>query len=174
MNKAKANVILLGDAAAGKSSLLQMYLSNGSNYLKDYNMTQGVDIQTKLILGDEHEKDIEFYFFDAGGHPIFKHIIEGIFKNANYVILVYDCTSKQSFEYITKAHDDLKKSVGKNLPGVLVATKRDLNTLKVVDISEGNDLAKRLGLTFVEVSSLKNHDVDKVFQALKELVQGGH
>jgi len=43
-----------------------------------FDQTQGVDIQTKLLLGEENEKDIEFYFFDAGGHPIFKPIIEGV------------------------------------------------------------------------------------------------
>lgn len=122
-----------------------MYISNGSTYFKDYNMvniqqysflfiekqTQGVDIQTKLLLGENGEKDIEFYFFDAGGHPIFRPIIEGVvrlcssilnnkfiqFKNADYVILVFDCTNKGSFEYIAKAYDDLKKANGKSVPG---------------------------------------------------------
>ena len=75
-----------------------MYNSNGATYLKDYNMvhnysfpsfypfqTQGVDIQTKLLLGEENEKDIEFYFFDAGGHPIFKPIIDGVVRICLYL-----------------------------------------------------------------------------------------
>ncbi len=49
-----------------------------------YLQTQGVDIQTKLIPGQENEKDIEFYFFDAGGHPIFRPIIEGIVNRISF------------------------------------------------------------------------------------------
>jgi len=38
-----------------------------------------------LLLGEENEKDIEFYFFDAGGHPIFKPIIDGVVRICLYL-----------------------------------------------------------------------------------------
>ena len=39
MNKIKGKVTVVGDPHVGKTTLIQMFNSNNSNYIKDYSMT---------------------------------------------------------------------------------------------------------------------------------------
>ncbi len=39
--------------------------------------------------------------------------------------------------------------------GVVVSTKRDLKSLKAVDFSEGAEFAKSIGMSFVEISTVR-------------------
>ena len=49
MHKKKAKILVIGDAGAGKSTLVQAYAKKGYQFTSDYNLTQGVEVYSKII-----------------------------------------------------------------------------------------------------------------------------
>jgi len=70
-------------------------------------------------------------------------------------MIVFDCTDVESFQSIRYWYDLAIKNNGNNrLPGVLVSTKNDLSTQKVVSMGEAADYAQKMGLDFFETSAV--------------------
>jgi|GWRWMinimDraft_5_1066013.scaffolds.fasta_scaffold202789_1 GTPase SAR1 family protein len=82
MNKKKAKILVigrlfhyLGDAASGKSTLVQSYARKNYQFTSDYNMvlpnisqTQGGEIYSKIIPFTEKNLSVELFLFDLSGH----------------------------------------------------------------------------------------------------------
>ena len=71
-------------------------------------------------------------------------------------MLAYDCTNDETFKGAIEWLDKLKKANGgKSFPGVLVATKCEHKNAKEITAERGAEMAKRLGLEFFEVSTVR-------------------
>eukprot|EP01017_Pseudomicrothorax_dubius_P043973 TRINITY_DN7394_c0_g1_i1.p2 TRINITY_DN7394_c0_g1~~TRINITY_DN7394_c0_g1_i1.p2 ORF type:complete len:173 (-),score=49.16 TRINITY_DN7394_c0_g1_i1:1365-1883(-) len=169
MRKVKSKVLVLGNSAVGKSTLLQMYISGGQNYLKDYVMTQAADVQSKIITLEEAKKDVEMVFLDCSGQPHYKNIVGELMRDSNGLMFVYDVTNADSFASLQEWFDLARKANGgKKLPGVIVGTKIDLKPLRKVEPGEAAAWAKKFDFSYVEVSSAKMIDIEGPFRALAE------
>lgn len=85
-----------------------------------------------------------------------------IYKGAHGVILLFDVTNPESLE---STPDWLKEIQTYSTPRVvvyLVGTKTDLLDRKV-SIEQGQEMAKRLGLKYFEVSAKTGGNVDSLF-----------
>lgn len=170
MKKVKAKVLVVGSPASGKTSLVQLYVSNGQNFLKDYNMTQAAEVSSKILQFEEQEKDVELFLFDISGQDIYESITKDLLKEADLAMYVYDCTNVDSFNAITQWYEKIKKANGnKKIPGCLVATKSDLKQLMAVNLSEAKTLAQKIGINdHFEVSAARNMDIEQPFLNLAE------
>ena len=85
MHKKKAKVLVignnecnLGEAASGKSSLIQTYVKKNYQFSSDYIMvmdcllqTQGAEIYSKIIPFSDTNVDVELFLFDLSGHEFY-------------------------------------------------------------------------------------------------------
>ena len=65
MQKQKGKVAVVGNSHSGKSALVQLF--TGGNFLKDYNMTQGAEMHSKIMRLEDCDKDIHLLFIDTAG-----------------------------------------------------------------------------------------------------------
>ena len=93
--------------------------------------------------------------------------------NSSYVMCVYDVSSRESFQSVTKWLSAVRQvranTGGGPLPGLLVANKVDLreggiNARGVVDSQEGLNLAQANGLEYFECCAATGRDVERPFQ----------
>jgi GTPase SAR1 family protein len=84
------------------------------------------------------------------------------------VVLVYDTTSRKSFEAIPDLFDPTKHPWDAIV--MLVGSKIDRKEQRQVQPEEGMELAKKLGGTFWEVSPLRDHGINEMFQYLTLLL----
>ena len=90
----KLKILLIGDSAVGKTSMLLKYVDN---YFPETHMaTLGVEYKTKVISTDKF--NINLNIWDTAGQERFKSITKTFFNNTNGIIFVYDITSKESFD----------------------------------------------------------------------------
>ena len=76
---------------------------------------------------------------------------------ANQVMLVYDTTNPDSFQLLRQWHESIKQeNQGKNLTGVVVANKSDLEYKAVVPPDDGEAFANSIGFEFFETSALQS------------------
>jgi transport family protein 27 len=170
----RAKVLLVGDPAVGKSALVSMLQSGGSNYPKSYLMTLGVDLQVKdLAVGNKADRKVELLLFDIGGQSIFHQaqLSSQHFRSASVAVIVYDAGNRQSFLSCAKWLSAVRsENNGRVVPGILLANKSDLVDKGRIQVTkeEGRQFASKNGLTFMEASALRNTGVQELFQFIAD------
>uniref|UniRef100_A0A9J2PDI4 Ras-related protein Rab-43 n=1 Tax=Ascaris lumbricoides TaxID=6252 RepID=A0A9J2PDI4_ASCLU len=181
-------IVLIGDMGVGKTCVVQRF-KNGT-FIERQGTTIGVDFTMKTLVIEG--KRVKLQIWDTGGQERFRTITQSYYRSANGIILCYDMTCRQSFESLQRWLDDVSKFAAPNVAKVLVgsfglfsylcqdvlsssrlllkeggATKADLESERVVDSEEGNELAHSQGMCFfVETSARGNVNVENAFLEL--------
>lgn len=112
MRKTRVKVVVLGDQTVGKSSLVHNFVNDGQNFNREYKMTTGVDIQSKIVTIESVRKDIELFLFDCSGHSMYRSIVTEMIKDANYCVICFSITQEETFKNVANWVDILKKANG--------------------------------------------------------------
>lgn len=92
----------------------------------------------------------------------------GFYKRASGIIIVYDCTSQESFENVESWVQSITDNAIKNVQKILVANKVDLEHERVISREQGLELARQNELDYFEASAVKNEGVDEFFSFIIE------
>ena len=107
---------------------------------------------------------------DTAGEEQFNSIAESYYRKADCCLLVYDITSKKSFDKIKKYYVKRLKEYSDNiLKVVLLGNKTDLKDRRQVSDIKGRDLALKNGYIFMESSCKDNYNVSDAFTTLVEM-----
>ena len=151
--------IIIGDAAVGKSNLLLRYAHG--QFKPEYQLTIGVEFGAKNI--QINNKVFRIQIWDTAGQENFRSITRAYYKNSVCVLVVYDISSRDSFNNISTWIEDCKNQSPKTIFMVLVGNKCDLNDKRQVSIEEGRELAERNNMMFFETSAKDGINVDEIF-----------
>jgi small GTP-binding protein len=100
------------------------------------------------------------------GQAQFKRVRQSYLANAEAGILVYDVTNRASFENIDKNwYIEIKKG-SPNITLILVGNKTDLTENRVVSSVEGESLAEKLQLIYIETSAKTGENINDAFKML--------
>ena len=157
-------LILGGDGAVGKTSMVHRYVENV--FAKDYKSTIGTSIMKKECSFKELDSTVRFIIWDLAGQAQFKRVRLKYLANAITGILVYDVTNRASFENIDKNWYPEIKKVSPNVALILVGNKIDLKEERVVSSEEGESLSKKLKLTYIETSAKTGENINDAFKML--------
>jgi small GTP-binding protein len=154
--------ITIGDSGVGKSCLIFRFANN--IFPHSYTSTIGINDRTRTI--DYQDITIKLQVFDSLQHSFrpqnqYYHAVDG-------VLLVYDISDRETFQNIIKVWCGNVKTYGKtDVKCILVGTKSDLRSpLRKVSYQEGSELAKKIGMPFIEVSSKTGVRADEAFSIL--------
>ena len=159
-------IILIGNSGVGKSSILQRYIQKVFD--ENYSCTIGVDFFMKsLNIG---EKSIKLQLWDTAGTEKFRSITTGYYRGANAAFVVFDLTSKKSFNalnewiqnYYKYSNPDSEKNV------VLIGNKSDLIEEREITEEEINNFVKDNNIKYFETSAKDGKNVDECFYYISE------
>ena len=137
-----------------------------NTYTDTYISTIGVDFKIRTINIDN--KTVKVQIWDTAGQDRFRTIVSSYYRGAHCIMFVFDLTDRNSFENIPKSWmSDVQRYCITDVPRMLVGNKSDLTDARVIKYEEGVNMAKLLGMTYIETSA-KNGI--KVEEAYKELV----
>jgi small GTP-binding protein len=161
-------VIAVGDGAVGKTSITLRFSANV--FRDSYIMTIGVDFAVKSIdvQTSDGTKKIKLQIWDTGGQERFSYVRPLYYKGAMGGLVVFDVTQSESYQNIPKWCEEVKKNRG-NIPLVLVGNKVDLPDRKVTR-EQGEQMAKRIGVKYLETSARTGESIEKVFVELSNLM----
>lgn len=166
-------VIIVGEFAVGKTSLCKRYATG--MFREEYKPTLGVDIFTKKVEIEDFGSVI-LSIWDTAGQEKFRKMYPKYYKGAKYAILVYDITSRETFESLSSWVEEINKHAGK-IPIILVGNKVDLEAYRQVSREEGIEITKELNLHgFYEASARTGLNVNEIFEKpikviIKELLE---
>ncbi len=165
--------VILGDAAVGKTSLVQRFVHG--TFEKSYLLTVGLQVSTKEVQLPDGTNVI-LSINDIGGQERFASIRTVFFKGAKLALFVFDLTRRQTLESVlNKWYPELKKfsttslTSSKDLKYILVGNKADLEDYIQVPKSDAERVKDKIGaIDFIMTSALNNSNVDEAFTRLAE------
>lgn len=94
----KVNIIVLGDQAVGKSSLLKMY--SEKKFEATHMATLGLDFVSKTYSPPDGGNDMNVKIWDTAGQERFRTLTLSFYKQAQGVVLCFDVTNQKSFDNV--------------------------------------------------------------------------
>ena len=164
-------VVLVGDFATGKTSLIRRYVEN--EFSDEYLTTIGVKISKKTVLMQEStvKLEIQLMIWDIEGETTAKPTNPAYLMGAHGLVIVADATREQSIENISIHIEECRK-VAKESPIFLALNKSDLiEDAKQLDILIEELKTRHEQVESIYITSAKNgKNVENIFQNLSELM----
>ena len=150
-------VIFVGDARVGKTTIISRIMDNPFN--DAYEPSIGVDFTSKKITF--RGTNIKLQMWDTSGQEKFKNFIPNYVRSSSIAFLIYDVSSKSSFDNIPNWINFIKYNE-KNATLVLCGNKIDISERQVKK-EEGEALAQKEKIAFFEVSAKTGEGIKDMF-----------
>lgn len=155
-------LLLIGDSGVGRSCLLLRFADDQFN--DNYVSTIGVDFKIRSMSVEDRK--IRLQLWDTAGQERFRAIASSYYRRAHGVIVTYDITDRRSFDHVTQWVEEIKKYAAPGTKALIVGNKCDMASKRTTSFEEGQELAKSMGLEFVEASARDAHNVEAAFASL--------
>ena len=152
----KQKIIFVGDPHVGKTTIISRIMDNPFSDI--YEQSIGIDFISKNIK--YKGQNIKLQIWDTAGQEKYKGLIPSYVRNSSIVFVVYDVSVKTSFDNIPK-WITFNRTI-ENTTLVLCGNKIDLSNREVKK-EEGEELAKKEGIAFFEVSAKTNENIKSMF-----------
>jgi small GTP-binding protein len=156
-------LILGGEGGVGKTSMVHRFVEN--SFQTDYKSTIGTSIMKKECDFEGLESKVRFVLWDLAGQAQFKRVRQSYLSNAEAGILVYDVTRKDTLDNIENWFNEIKE-VSPKISLILVGNKIDLTEDRVVSTEAGEEMAKKLNLSYIETSAKTGENINDAFKML--------
>ena len=161
-------IVIVGDTGVGKTNLLMRFSID--SFEQNTKNTIGVDFSAMDL--QVKGKKVKVQFWDTAGQEKYRSISSAYYKNSHGAIIVYDVSSRPTFDHVPGWLKELKEYGEKNMNVFLVGNKRDLIERREVVTENAEELARSLNLDFVELSAKANehNEVNNAFVRFVEQI----
>jgi len=164
---AQFKLVLLGESAVGKSSLVLRFVKDQFDDYRE--STIGAAFLTQTIALDE-TTTVKFEIWDTAGQERYKSLAPMYYRNANCAVVVYDITQASSLDKAKAWVKELQRQANENIVIALAGNKLDLASgtpsKRAVETAEAEAYAKEAGLLFFETSAKTAENVKELFTAI--------
>jgi Ras-related protein Rab-6A len=166
---AKYKLVFLGDQSVGKTSIITRFMYD--NFDRHYQATIGIDFLSKTMYLED--RTVRLQLWDTAGQERFRSLIPSYIRDSSVAVIVYDVSNRASFLNTTKWVEDVRAERGNDVVICLVGNKTDLgNDKRQITTEEGEELAKKEGLMFMECSAKAGYNVKSLFRKIATSLPG--
>jgi len=158
-------ICLLGDWGVGKSNLILRFVDDTFN--PEHESTLGVDFKVKVIEVDN--TPVKLKICDTAGQERFRTITSSFYRGSQGIIMLYDCSDKDTFNNLVQWMDEVKRYAPENVTAIIVGNKCD-KTDKVVDSTTGKEFASSHNYLFFETSAKTGENVAKCMEEIARAI----
>ncbi|KAK7800053.1 hypothetical protein U0070_000934 [Myodes glareolus] len=121
--------LVIGNAGTGKSCLLHQFIEK--KFKDDSNHTIGVEFGSKIInVGGKY---VKLQIWDTAGQERFRSVTRSYYRGAAGALLVYDITSRETYNALTNWLTDARMLASQNIVIILCGNKKDLDADRELD-----------------------------------------
>ncbi|WVQ76621.1 hypothetical protein IAR50_006294 [Cryptococcus sp. DSM 104548] len=171
-NAIRRKLVIVGDGAAGKTSLLNVFAVG--HFPETYEPTVFDNYVTEIELDG---KPVQLALWDTAGQEEYERLRPLSYSKAHVILIAFSVDTPDSLENVTqKWIEEVRSICGKAIPVILVACKTDLRDKaladgtytpqRFTDRQTGQRIADSINArAYIETSALLNQNVDDVFEA---------
>ncbi|XP_040295194.1 EF-hand calcium-binding domain-containing protein 4B isoform X2 [Bufo bufo] len=160
-------IIMVGNSSVGKTSFLRRFCED--NFYPGTSATVGIDYSVKTVTVDNCQVALQLW--DTAGQERYRSITKQFFRKADGVIVMYDITSKDSFNAVRQWLTSVEEGAGENIPILMLGNKIDIEREREVPCGLGEHLAKNCRLLFYECSASSGHNVKESILHLAKILK---
>ncbi|XP_051491074.1 ras-related protein Rab-37 isoform X2 [Apus apus] len=132
-------VMLLGDSGVGKTCFLLQF-KDGAFLSGTFIATVGIDFRNKVVAVDGVK--VKLQIWDTAGQERFRSVTHAYYRDAQALLLLYDITSKMSFDNIRAWLTEIHEYAQKDVVIMLLGNKADVSSERAVRTEDGASLAR--------------------------------
>lgn len=168
MKKNKFGVFFIGESGAGKTTIIQSFFDKPFSTIQN---TVGLEMHPKKI--NLSSGPINFIISDTSGQEKYHSLTKNYYKSNQGFFLVYDITSRDSFEKINVWLKGIKENMNmKDVSLALVGNKIDLESSREVTFDEGKQFAIENNCLFIETSAKTGKGIkEAIFSLFEEILE---
>ncbi|KAI5179534.1 hypothetical protein PAEPH01_2695, partial [Pancytospora epiphaga] len=156
-------IIILGESNVGKSSLFLRYSED--QFKEAIANTIGINNTFKELVIDNEVVHLQMW--DTAGQERFRSIVSAFYRESDGFVLVYDVTSRRSFDYMKQLVEELEKCLDRRFT-LLVGNKADYLEEEERQEEEKilGEYAAEMGVSYYLASAKTGENVNKLFEDL--------
>ena len=160
-------IIIIGDSGVGKSSILKRAVQN--RFDPSYQATIGFEFL--LMHFKVNELKIKLQIWDTCGQEMYRSLVQGFYRNTSLAVIVYDISSKKSYDGLDSWLKDLRQHTEPDIPIFIVGNKSDLDRNVHTEDAKIFSTSNRAKY-FAECSAKTGYNVKDIFiEAAKYLYE---
>jgi len=109
---------------------------------------------------------VRLQLWDTAGQERFRSLIPSYIRDSHVAVVVFDITSRESFEATSKWIADVRAQRGNDVILVLVGNKTDLADKRAVTTAELEARANEQEIMFIETSAKDGFNIKLLFRRL--------
>ncbi|XP_064625110.1 ras-related protein Rab-37-like isoform X2 [Lineus longissimus] len=156
-------VMLIGDSGVGKTCLLVRF-KDGAFLSGSFISTVGIDFRNKVVNVEGCK--VKLQIWDTAGQERFRSVTHAYYRDAHALLLLYDVTSKPSFDNIRAWLSEINEYAQDDVVIMLLGNKADMTEGRVIKREEGEKLARDHNVAFMETSAKTGMNVELAFMAI--------
>eukprot|EP00347_Sterkiella_histriomuscorum_P017881 403347619 len=164
----RLNILILGDASVGKTSLVKLY--NNETFELNRICTLGVDFYTRKVKSEYSNQTYKVCLWDTAGQERFRSIAHTFYKSSKAIIVAFDVTSLLSFENVVVWLKGIYQQASEEVVIILVGNKVDLKDQRRITFEQGRALANKYKIRYFETSASLNYNVENMFDFIIDKV----
>eukprot|EP00230_Micromonas_polaris_P003324 CAMPEP_0119223592 /NCGR_PEP_ID=MMETSP1327-20130426/33244_1 /TAXON_ID=38833 /ORGANISM="Micromonas pusilla, Strain RCC2306" /LENGTH=210 /DNA_ID=CAMNT_0007221869 /DNA_START=485 /DNA_END=1117 /DNA_ORIENTATION=- len=165
---AKYKLVFLGDQSVGKTSVISRFMYD--KFDLSYQATIGIDFLSKTMYLDD--RTVRLQLWDTAGQERFRSLIPSYVRDSSVAVIVYDVTSRSSFQNVMKWIEEVRVERGGDVVIAVVGNKSDLVDRREVSVAEGEALGVSEKTIFVETSAKAGFNVKALFRKIAGALPG--
>lgn len=162
-------IVLLGDPAVGKTSMIQKFVHN--IFDDKYISTLGTKVSSKVLTLKHPMKDamveMKFMIWDVMGQKDYEMFHQSAYSGSQGALIVCDITRLQTLESLPEWISSLF-NVTDQVPIVLIGNKNDLANQKEFERGDLEKLASTFESSSFFTSAKTGENIEKVFTILAQ------
>eukprot|EP00483_Globobulimina_turgida_P005530 UN05540 len=155
-------LVLLGDSAVGKSSLVLRFVKG--QFFEYQESTIGAAFLTQTVVVNDYT--VKFEIWDTAGQERYHSLAPMYYRGAAAAIVVYDITNAQSFQRSKSWVKELQRQGSTNVVISIAGNKCDLEEKRQVQAEDAKAYADDNGIFFIETSAKTPKNVRELFVAI--------
>eukprot|EP00051_Salpingoeca_urceolata_P026428 m.477268 g.477268 ORF g.477268 m.477268 type:complete len:196 (+) comp20797_c0_seq1:403-990(+) len=163
-------LVVVGGGGVGKSALTIQFIQ--SHFVDEYDPTIEDSYRKQCVI-DEEVALLDI--LDTAGQEEYSAMREQYMRTGEGFLLVFSITDVTSFEEIDQFHQQILRVKDKDhFPMILVGNKCDLTNERAVQTKKGQELAKSMGIQYLETSAKSRLNVELAFYELVRIIRKYH
>ena len=160
-------LVLVGDGGVGKTTFVKRH--EKGEFEKKYVSTIGVEVHQLTFW--TNRGPIAFNVWDTAGQEKFGGLRDGYYIQAQCAIVMFDVTSRITYQHVPNWHRDLVRVCGESMPIVLVGNKVDVMKDRKVK-AKALTYHRKKNLQYYDISAKSNYNFEKPFLSLARKLAG--
>lgn len=154
-------VVLLGAAGVGKSSIVKRYITDDFSPLEQ--STLGSSYHSKTVKYKENSYKLQIW--DTAGQEKYAPLAVMYYRDAHVVLLVYDRSSKESFDVLKKWYEEVNEKGSTNAILFVVGNKSDIDVEEVTPAT-AKSYADSIDALWKTISAKNNDGIKELFECI--------